>query len=117
MPEVNTHAFSLALANFAATIGVGPDKQVALVLDGAGWHVAHDLIVPEGIHLVPLPPYSPELQPAERLWPLTNEAVANRYFGNLKELEHAIGERCVRLADHEGQIKALARFHWWPSLG
>jgi hypothetical protein len=114
MPEVSAVALSLALADFAKTVGVGPKKQVALVLDGAGWHVAGALVVPEGIQLLLLPPYSPELQPAERLWPLMNEAVANRYFGNLKELEQLIAERCVQLGEQLEPIKALTRFHWWP---
>ena len=47
-----------------------------LVLDGARWHTSKSLKIPEGIHLEFLPPYSPELQPAERLWPLTNEPIA-----------------------------------------
>ena len=52
----------------------------------AGWHESGEVAVPEGIHLVFLPPYSPELQPCERLWPLTNEAIANRRFATLDEL-------------------------------
>jgi len=36
--------------------------------------------IPKGVHLFYLPPKSPELQPAERLWLLTNEAIANRSF-------------------------------------
>jgi transposase len=37
------------------------------VLDQAGWHVAKELKVPRSIHLFPLPPYTPELSPAEHL--------------------------------------------------
>jgi|GEM_PF-5184185 len=46
----------------------GDDKQILLVIDGAGWHRSEQVVVPNGIHLLLLPPYSPELQPAERLW-------------------------------------------------
>src|SRR3712207_8341539 len=49
-----------------------------LVLDNAGWHGPEDLAVPDGISLGFLPPYSPELQPAEHLWPLLDEPVVNR---------------------------------------
>jgi hypothetical protein len=47
----------------------------ALVVDGAGWHTAKKkkLKVPEGIHLEFLPSHSPELQPSERLWTLSDE--------------------------------------------
>ena len=36
--------------------------------DQAGWHIANDLRVPANITLLPLPAYSPELNPVERLW-------------------------------------------------
>jgi hypothetical protein len=51
---------------FAETIANG--EHVALVLDGAGWHSSKALRVPASITLVPLPPYSPELNPVERVW-------------------------------------------------
>jgi transposase len=54
------------LDRFAATIG--DDEHVAMILDRAGWHGAHALNVPANITLVPLPPYSPELNPVERIW-------------------------------------------------
>ena len=72
LPTVNVELFSQALAIFAEEAGVGPDKRMVLLLDRAGWHTSARLIVPEGIHLVFLPPYSPEVQPAERLWPLSS---------------------------------------------
>jgi transposase len=37
-----------------------------VVIDGAGWHTSHDLIVPPNVTLLRLPPYSPELNPVER---------------------------------------------------
>ncbi|WP_234559209.1 transposase, partial [Thermus tengchongensis] len=53
--------------------------------------------VPEGVRLVFLPPYSPELQPVERVWPLVNEAVANRYFADLEALMEAVEGRWLVL--------------------
>ncbi len=46
---------------------VGPDVQVILVLDGAGWHLAKALEVPSNMTLLHLPPYSPELNPVDLL--------------------------------------------------
>lgn len=115
LPTVNVEAFSQALAIFAHEAGVGPDKQIVLLLDGAGWHKSAKLEVPEGIHLVFLPPYSPELQPAERLWPLSNEPLANRAFTSLDELEQVQAERCRYLQAHPELIRAQTCFHWWPS--
>src|SRR4051794_35900698 len=113
---VNTAMFSGILAAFAREVGAGPDNLVVLVLDGAGWHVAKDLVVPEGICLEFLPPYSPELQPAEHLWPLINEPLANRYFTTLADLDQALGERCCDLADDDDRIKSPPNFFWWPFL-
>jgi DDE superfamily endonuclease len=66
LPEVSTAAMQLFLGQFSAAIA--PDAHVALVLDGAGWHVARDLAVPANITPVPLPAYAPELNPVERVW-------------------------------------------------
>src|SRR5215208_4781758 len=100
LPTVNGQVFSVALSNFAREVGAGTTKRILLVVDQAGWHTAKNkLKVPEGIHLEFLLSHSPELQPAERLWPLSNEGVANRHFEQIKELEEALIERCVALCD------------------
>lgn len=108
--------FNLALAHFARVVGAGPDKPIVLVLDQAGWHQSARGVVPPGLHLVSLPPYSPELQPAERLWPLTNEPLANRRFATLAELDAVLGYRCADLADQPAQVRAYMLFHWWPRI-
>jgi hypothetical protein len=54
-----------------------------LDLDGAGGHTAREMSVPAGIDLVVLPPASPELQPAQRRWPLHDEPVVNRVVADL----------------------------------
>jgi hypothetical protein len=114
LPTVNSDTFTLALADFAQQAGAGPTKQLVVVLDGAGWHEGAAVQVPPDLHLVPLPPYSPELQPAERLWPLTNEALANRVFATLDALDTALGDRCVDLAAQRDTVRAHTLFHWWP---
>jgi transposase len=70
--------------------------------------------VPEGVRLVFLPPYSPELQPVERVWPLVNEAVANRYFRDLEEMMEVVAERCRVLAQDPETLRRHTLFHWWP---
>ena len=104
--------FAALLALFAREAGAGRDRVIVLGLDNAGWHTAPNLAVPEGIRLVYLPPYSPELQPAERLWPVLYEPLANRYLGTLAELEQVVTERC-RVLDGD-QLKPGTNFHWWP---
>ncbi len=114
LPTVNKELFSMALKEFAREVGAGENKRILLVLDQAGWHTSGQVEVPEGIHLEFLPTGSPELQPAERLWPLTNEGVANRLFEEISEIEDALMERCVELLKQAQAIRDLTNYHWWP---
>jgi transposase len=112
LPSVNVEVFTIALQQFAQAISAGPERQIVLVLDRAGWHSSQVLAVPDGVHLVFLPPYSPELQPAERLWPLCNEVLANRRFETLDELQGVQAQRCVALQDNPAQTRAHILFHF-----
>ena len=66
LPYVNTEATGLHLAEIGRH--VAPGAHGVVVLDGAGWHAAGDLAVPENLTLLPLPSYSPELNPVENVW-------------------------------------------------
>ena len=101
------------MALFAREAGAGADRIIILVLDGAGWHTA-PLAVPEGLRLVYLPPYSPELQPAETLWAHVDEPIANRHFDNLAEIESIVAERGIALGSDQDLVRGQAGFHWWP---
>ncbi|HEV8194022.1 MAG TPA: transposase [Ktedonobacterales bacterium] len=105
------------LAAFARQVGAGPTKQLVLVLDRAGWHTSQRLHVPEHVHLLfllPPSPYSPELQPAEHLWPLTNTCLVNRQFATIEELEDAQFAHCASLQTQPERIRSTTGFHWWP---
>ena len=106
--------FEVELAAFAQQVAASPRKQIVLVLDRAGWHSSVRLRVPEHVHLLILPPYSPELQPAEHLWPLTNSVLTNRHFVTIEELEDAQAARSVALQAQPGLIRSTTLFHWWP---
>jgi len=116
LPTVNTQVFSLALARFAQATGASKDKRVLLVLDQAGWHTSGQLVVPEGVELVFLPARSPELQPAERLWSLTDERLKNKLFHTLDDLKIALVRQCEALLDQPQRLAAHTLFHWWPRL-
>jgi transposase len=104
--------FEALLALFAREAGAGRERFIVLGLDNAGWHTEPNLVVPDGIRLVYLPRYSPELQPAEHLWPVLDEPLVNRYFETLTDLEQAVTERCRIL--HGDQLKPGTNCHWWP---
>ncbi|WP_284247362.1 IS630 family transposase [Methylobacterium haplocladii] len=111
---VSKPLFEGLLAAFAREAGAGPQRAVILLLDGAGWHTESGLRIPEGLRLVYLPPYTPELQPAERLWRLVDEPIVNRHFDTLAEIQDRVEQRCRRLEAQPDTLRANTLFHWWP---
>lgn len=76
------------LQQFSATLA--PDEQAVMIRDGAGFHTSPKLKVPQNISLLPLPPYSPELNPIENLWHyLKSHYWSNRAYADYEELEEA----------------------------
>lgn len=106
--------FEKLLATFAREAGAGRDRIIILVLDNAGWHTRPGLTVPTGIRLVHLPPYSPELQPAECLWPALDEPLANKHFATIQDLDDAVAKRCTTFAAAPDLYRGKVDFHWWP---
>jgi len=115
LPTVKAAVLSFALENFAREVGAGTSRRILLVVDRAGRHTAKKLRIPGGIHLGFLSSHSPELQPAERLWPLSNEGGANCHFEEIEKLEEALLDRCVALGDQPELIRSYIRYHWWPN--
>lgn len=113
LPRVDAESLSHVLENLAAELSASKDHAVLLVLDQAGWHTSNKLRLPEGIELLFLPPYSPELQPVEHLWNLTDEPLANRTFTTLAELQNTLSERCAYLRTQPDLISQHTLFHWW----
>ena len=109
LPVANTHTMQLYLDDFAASLPL--DVVALLVLDGASWHRSPKLTVPDNLRLVFLPPYTPELNPAEHLWPLLREVTANQAFADIDALETRLAERCVWLSDHPGTVASSTSFH------
>ena len=114
VPRVNWQIFERMLANFAQHFELGENKRVLLIIDQATFHTTAQITVPEGIHLLFLPPKSPELQPAERLWPIANEAIANRSFESLDDVEDTLAHCCRALIDNPEFVQGLTNFYWWP---
>ena len=89
-PTVNLHLSGEFLRQISRS---EPDAEHVVVWDGAGFHQKKDLEgLPENIHLIALPPYSPELNPIEQLWDQVAVAYANRVYETLEEIEEDITE-------------------------
>ena len=72
--------------------------------------------IPSGIKIEFLPPYSTELQPAERLWILVDEPLVNEHFETINEIEELLVQRCNVLREMKEEIRNLTHYHWLNSL-
>ena len=75
-----------------------------------------NLDVPNSVRLVFLPPYTPELQPAETLWELVDEPIVNKHIPDLQTLDEILSRRCVALAEDRPTLKSRTGIHWWPKI-
>lgn len=108
-PTVNTHYMNRHLQFISPE--AGPDVHVVLVLDPAGWHVARALEVPENMTLLHLPPYSPELNGAERIWSfLRSHYLSNRVYRDYDELFEAIKVAWNGLSPE--RLRTLTHVQW-----
>ncbi len=87
LPRLNSTHFQIFLAAFAQAY---PDSLNILVLDNSGAHTAKRLTIPENIRLVLLPPYSPELNPIERVWRAVKDALAWNQFTDVAAQQHYV---------------------------
>ena len=108
-PTVNTHFMNEHLKFIGREAGAG--THVVLVLDGAGWHVAKTLKVPANITLLHLPPYSPELNPMERVWGwLRSHDLSNRVHVDYDQLFDATAAAWNRL--DASRLKSITAVEW-----
>ena len=59
-----------------------------------------------------MPAYSPELQPAERLWQLVDEPLVNQYFETIDEIENILVERCCTVSEMKDEVRKLTNYYW-----
>lgn len=91
------------------------DELILLVMDGAPCHRAGNelLEVPSNIRLVFLPPYSPELNPAEHLWDeLREKFFDNRVFPTMDAVTHHLVEALQWLESSKENIRSITSFPW-----
>jgi transposase len=118
---VNTDWLNRVYQSFANDVGISETKKVLLVEDNAGWHRSERVEVPEGIIVEFLPPYSPELPPAQRLkphvrlWLLVDEPLVNQNFETIDEIEEILVKHCNILLNLKQEIKDLTNYHWLNS--
>jgi hypothetical protein len=112
LPRVKAERMSEALAAFAAQADPDGKKVLVVLVDNAGWHRAKTLVVPGNVVLHFLPPCTPELQPAEPLWPLVRESLANRSIGRIDRLKNITRARMNYLANNPAVVQPRVGFRW-----
>ena len=112
LPWANSEMMQLHLD--ALSQQAGPDGHIVLVLDNAGWHGAKELQIPENITLLPLPAYTPELNPVERLWHwLKEHQFSNRVYADYSILIDAVTTMWNTLTPE--RIASICRYSWTPT--
>jgi hypothetical protein len=115
MPYADTDAMQQFLDRFSETIA--EDEHVAMILDQAGWHGSNALAVPANITLVPLPAYSPELNPVERVWLYLKERfLSHRLLDDYDAIADAACKAWNTLVAEVGRIKSLCSYPWIPRI-
>jgi len=107
MPNCNAANFQIFLDCFSAQ---NPDEFKIIVLDNGAFHKANTLEIPENIGLIFLPPYSPELNPAEKIWAILKRKFTNKFFKSLDEVSAFITESTNALSFDK--IKSTCGFEY-----
>jgi len=89
MPNCNTANFQVFLDGFSQQ---NPEEFKIMVLDNGAFHKAKTLKIPDNIGLLFLPPYSPELNPAENIWAILKRKFTNKLYKTLEEVSEFITE-------------------------
>jgi len=110
LPAVHAEAMGLFLTEVAQRHA---DEFILMVLDGAGWHKAKRLQIPNNMRLIPLPPWSPQLNPAEHLWDeLREKWFANRLWLSMDQVDEQLMIGLSTLEADSQRVASLTGFDW-----
>jgi len=114
LPWVNASTMSMFLATVSQR---HPDEYIVMVMDQAGWHIAHELEVPKNMRLVLLPPYCPPFNPAEHIWDALREnCIGNTVFASLDAADKALSKGLRSLESDPERMQSLTGFEWITSI-
>jgi len=110
IPEVSAEAMSIFLQEVSLR---HLDESIIIFLDGAGWHKAKDLKIPDNIKLSKLPPYSPELNPTEHIWEEIREKwFENKVFLSIDAVVDTLEQALHTLENDNERVQNLSGFDW-----
>jgi len=92
---------------------IAPGAHAVVMLDQAGWHMSAKLDIPGNITLLPLPPRSPELNPAENVWQfLRDNWLSNRVFDTYDDILDHCCDAWNKLIDQPWRIMSIGLRGW-----
>jgi len=110
LPHVSEQAMSIFLREVSDR---HPDEFILMVMDGAGWHKANALSVPENMALIFLPPYSPQLNPVEHIWESIREnGFHNEVFNSIEAVEDQLMHSLAALEKDPASVASMTGFPW-----
>lgn len=110
LPRGDAELMAMFLAQATAQF---PGEHCVMFLDGAGWHKADDRIVPPNMTRVPLPPYSPDLNPAGHVWEgIRENDLRNQVFRDLDTGMDAVEISLHRLHQQPEVPRSMTAFPW-----
>lgn len=112
LPFCSAETFQIYLNEFSKQ---NPQEFKIIVLDNGAFHKAKSLIIPDNIALIFLPPYSPELNPAERMWQIMKGKFTGKVFASLDSISVFIKEQ-VRELTQNTVISACSYSYIFSSL-
>ena len=106
-----TYAMTQHLAEISRH--VADNAHAVLVMDQAGWHMSANLIVPDNITILPLPPRSPELNPVENIWQFMRDNwLSNRVFKSYDDIVDHCCHAWSNLQDQPWRIMSIGLRKW-----
>jgi len=111
MPYADTEAMKAHLDEISRKVVKG--SHAVIVMDRAGWHITGKLELPPNISLLFLPPYSPELNPAENIWQYMRQNwLSNRVFGTYDDILDVVCDAWNKLIALPETITSIANRKW-----
>ena len=107
MPNCDANNFQIFLNEFSAQ---QPNEFKILVLDNGAFHKARCLVIPDNIGLIFLPPYSPELNPAENIWGILKRRFTNKLYHSLDQVSEFFTENLKLLTSEN--VKSTCGFSY-----
>jgi len=110
-PFVSTDIFEGFLWDFSKQ---KPKELKLLIIDNAGFHACQNIEIPQNIILIRIPPYTPELNPAEKVWQWMKDRTAMKFFPSIQELQQKVTVMVKQL--NPELIKSITGYQLYTKL-